>query len=130
MIRNIFNCDKSSFRQKEITPNYFFQFALLTCKFGICPYVNKTPNFGQVIINLTLNQNCIFGNWGQMLQITFNSNCDYNMSFFFNVYVFILRERKRGSMSGEGQTKRNKQNLKQSPCCQCRARHGARSHQP
>ena len=47
MITGILSCDKSSFSQKEITQNYFFPFALLTCKFAICLYMIKKSNFGR-----------------------------------------------------------------------------------
>ena len=58
--------------------------------------------------------------------------CECNFSFFFlrSIYLFILRERERGSVSRIGaETEGERENPKQAPHYQHRAQRGAQSQE-
>ena len=66
-----------------------------------------------------------------LYQIPSQSSVAFLQSFFFNVYLFILREgKKERASTGEGKRERGRENPKQVLHCQHRDRHGAPSHEP
>ena len=63
-------------------------------------------------------------------QVLFNSLGFVVVVVVFKVYIFVLRERERERDRERERGGAERGNPKQAMCCQCRAQHWARTHEP